>query len=138
MRNIPIFTINAVTIYVFIPQLDVEVNDVANVLETTGKKMESGEQVLHQYRTILDGHDGFLVLSNQRIRFLRQKGLFRAKFEVSINVPYQKVKSIYTCSSHQLALTTSDKEYYFVSVGDILADIIVDEIKDIKQQFTQH
>ena len=111
---------------------------MANVLETVGKKLESGEQVLHQYRTILNGHDGFLILSTKRIRFLKQTGLFRAKFEVSIDVPYQKVKDIYTCSSHQLALKTIDKEYSFVSVGDILADIIVDEIKDIKQQVTHH
>ena len=108
-------------------------NDVANILETTGKKLKSGEQVLHQYRTIYEGHDGFLVLSNRSIRFLEQKGLFRPKFDVSIDVPYAKVKDTYACSSHQLALKTKDKQYYFVSVGNVLADIIVDEIKDIKQ-----
>lgn len=110
---------------------------MASVLETIGKKLESGEQVLHQYRVIHDGHDGFLILSNQRIRFLEQKGIFRSKYQVSIEIPYQKVKDIYVCTSHRLALRTIDKEYYFVSVGDILADIIVEEVKDIKRQRTQ-
>ena len=111
---------------------------MANILETVGKELESGEQVLHQYRTIYEGHDGFLILSNRSIRFLEQKGLFRSKFEVSIDMPYAKLMDTYACSSHQLTLKTKDKEYYFVSVGNILADIIVDEIKDIKQQLIQH
>ena len=115
---------------------------MANVLETVSKKLGSGEGVLHQYRTIYDGHDGFLVLSNQRIRFLEQKGVFRPSYQVTMDIPFYKVADVYTCTSRQLALKTINNAcariHYFVSVGNISANIIVDEIKDIKQQLTQH
>lgn len=109
---------------------------MANVLETIGNKLESGEQVLHQYRVIHEGNDGFLVLSNQRIRFLKQKGFFRPKYQVSIEIPYESVKDIYACSSHRLAIQTRENQYFFVSIGAISADIIVGEVNDINKQPT--
>jgi hypothetical protein len=110
---------------------------MANVLETIGKKLEPGEKVLHQYRIISDGNDGFLVLTNQTIRFLKQKGFFRAKYQVSLEIPYQHLKDFYASMSHRLVLETPENKYNFVSIGDLTADIIVQEVKDIKKHISQ-
>ena len=75
---------------------------MANVLETVGKKLASGEQVLDQYHVICQGNDGFLVLSSQKIRFIEQQGIFLPKYQISIEVPYEQVKDVYACTSHQL------------------------------------
>ena len=97
--------------------------------------MEPGEHVLHQYHAIYDGNDGFLVLSNKKITFLEQKGFFRPKYQASTEIPYQQLKDAYACTSHRLALQTREKQYYFVSIGDIYADIIVEEINNIKNNW---
>ncbi len=129
-----VFTVNAVTIYVFILSFRFEVNPMANVLETVGNKLVSGEQVLHQYRVICQGNDGFLVLSSKKIRFLEQKGIFQPRYQISIEIPYEQVKDIYVCACHQLTLQTRKKQYCFVSLGYISADIIAGEVNNIKKQ----
>lgn len=110
---------------------------MANVVETVGKKLESGEHVLHQYRAISDGNEGFLVLTNQKIRFLEQKGFFRPKYRVSAEIPYEDIKNIDAALSHRLVLTTTDQQYIYVSIGNITADIIVREVTDITEHISQ-
>jgi hypothetical protein len=110
---------------------------MANVLETVRKELESGEHVLHQYRAISDGNEGFLVLTNRKIRFLQPKGFFRPKYRVSAEIPYQDIKNINAALSHKLVLETTDQHYIFVSIGNITADIIVREVKDINEHISQ-
>jgi hypothetical protein len=109
---------------------------MANVLETVGKKLEAGEHVLHQYRVISNGKDGFLVLTNRNIRFLEQKGIFRTEYRVSVEIPYPKVRDVTAVASHRLELKTDAQQYNFTSLGDITAYIIEDEVNDIKKQIS--
>jgi hypothetical protein len=103
------------------------------MLKIKHKKQESSDQVLHQYRVSCDGKEGLLTLSNQIITFLIKKGFFRPKYSVSMALSYQKIRDVYACASHKLALQTNGQTYYFITFGDIYADIVVDEIKELKK-----
>lgn len=106
---------------------------MANVLETVGKKLEAGERVLHQYPVISNGNDGFLVLSNHKLRFLEQKGFFRPRYQVSVEIPYNNIREVTAVASHRLELKADGRTYDFVSFGKITAHIIMEEINDIKE-----
>lgn len=104
---------------------------MANILDVIKKELEPTDQVQNQYRALYDRKEGFLVLTNNRLVFLQQRGFFRANYHIALEIPYEKINRITTTASHALELVIEDIKYNITALGDINAQAIVDEIKTL-------
>ena len=101
---------------------------MANVLDVIKKELEPADQVPHQYRALYNRKEGFLVLTKNRLIFLEQRGFFRASYHITLEIPYEIINMATTTASQALELEVEDKKYNFTSLGDIKANVIVEEI----------
>ena len=106
---------------------------MANALDLFKKELEPGDQVQHQYRALYSRKEGFLVLTNNGLIFLEQRGFFRASYHTTLEIPYEKIKKVTTTASQALELEVEDKKYNFTSLGDINAKVIVEEITELSK-----
>lgn len=101
---------------------------MANLLDSVKKELEPTDQVQNQYRALYNRKEGFLVLTNNRLVFLQQRGFFRASYLMTLEIPYEKINKVTTTASHALELEVEDMKYNFTALGDINAQAIVEEI----------
>ena len=101
---------------------------MANIVDLVKKELDPTDQVQHQYRALYDRKEGSLVLTNNRLIFLEQRGFFSASYHITLEIPYEKINTVTATASHALELEIEDKKYHFTSLGDINAKVIVEEI----------
>jgi hypothetical protein len=102
------------------------------------KKLDPGDQILHQYRALYEGKEGQLILTNHKIIFMVRKGLFRPRYEPILDVLYDTVTKIAPVASHAFEIESHKTQYRLTSFGSITADLIVREISDIKDHHKQN
>ena len=101
---------------------------MADILNLVKKELEPTDQVQNQYRALYNRKEGFLVLTNNRLVFLEQRGFFRASYHITLEIPYEKINKVTTTASHALELEIEDIKYNFTALGGINAKVIVEEI----------
>ena len=56
--------------------------------------LDEGEEVQKSYEIEIDGKNGFLILSNQSLRFIRQEGFWRKKYSKTFETRYEEIAEI--------------------------------------------
>ena len=102
---------------------------MSNELETVETESISRDKVLHQYNAKHRGRIGRLILTNNTVTFMVQKGFFRVQYEPTFKISYDHVDNIKTTARYAFELTSNNTRHPIVMLGATNADIIVDEIK---------
>jgi hypothetical protein len=95
------------------------------MIEVAKTQLAAEDQIVKSYRAIRDRAEGFLVFSNHKLMFIAEKGLFRKKFQVFLEVDYDEVASVSIQASHRLEVTEKNGlTHAFTSFGNVTADLI--------------
>jgi hypothetical protein len=76
--------------------------------------LEPGDDIQHSYMASYNGQSGFLVLSKSKLVFVREKGLFRIHYDVTLEVPYVRIDEIQRHKT-QLILVEGEERHTIVS-----------------------
>jgi len=69
------------------------------------------------YEGNLDGVFGIMSMSKRKLIFITEKGIFRKSYNLILDLPYEKIKSLRTERKYNLIIETDDLEHTFVSSG---------------------
>ncbi len=91
------------------------------------------DKVKKSYEARLDGAYGILPMSMRKLIFVTEKGRGRKSYNLVLDLPYEKIKSIRTESYYTLILEdVVGLKHSFKSV--MLAQIVEEALKEIMEQ----
>ncbi len=67
------------------------------------------------YEGKLDGAYGIMSMSKRKLLFITEKGLFRKNYNLVLDLPYEKIKSLRTEGNYILIIETEDLKHTFKS-----------------------
>ena len=68
---------------------------VTNWFDETTKELSEGDSIQKSYRVELNGHMGYLTLTNERVIFLSADGFFKKTYKKKLDLRYDEIKEIY-------------------------------------------
>ena len=70
--------------------------------EIVAKRLAAGDEVLKEYPGKLDGQEGHLALSKERVVFVNEKGFLKKTYSVTLDVPINKIGKIERTKKYEL------------------------------------
>ena len=67
------------------------------------------------YEGRLEGAYGIISLSKRKLIFITEKGIFRKSYNLVLDLPYEKIKSLRTEGKNSLIIETEDLKHTFES-----------------------
>ncbi len=67
------------------------------------------------YEGRLEGAHGIMSMSKRKLIFITEKGLFRKNYNLVLDLPYEKIKSLRTEGKNSLIIETEDLKHTFES-----------------------
>jgi hypothetical protein len=97
--------------------------------EFVEKRLKSGETIEKNYWGRMDGNDGHLFLTNQRILFSKQEGLFKKRYEIILDLPKENIEKTNNIDKYQMEfIETNGKRHTFNT--DIEISIIEESLEE--------
>ena len=81
------------------------------------ESLGSEDKTQRSYEGTLDGIFGIMSMSKRKLIFITEKGLFRKSYNLVLDLPYEKIKSLRTERNYNLIIETEDLEHTFISSG---------------------
>ena len=75
------------------------------------------DKIQNSYEGKLDGDYGILSMSKRKLIFITEKGIFRKSYNLVLDLPYEKIKSLRTEGKYNLIIETEDLKHTFESPG---------------------
>jgi len=101
------------------------------------ESLGSEDKTQRSYEGKLDGVFGIMSMSKRKLIFITEKGIFRKSYNLILDLPYEKIKSIRTEKKYNLIIETEDLEHTFESSGrhvpsveEALRELMEQEPKD--------
>ena len=99
------------------------------------KSLQKGDHIEKSYPGKLDGDNGYLMMSDTKLLFVKEEGFLRKKYTVTLNLPYEKIEEVKPEDKYDLKITEkSGNRHDFIL--DSLPASIVD--KSLHELMTQH
>ena len=100
------------------------------------KNLQKGDHIEKNYDGRLDGDYGHLMMSDSKLLFVKEEGVLRKKYTVTLNLPYEKIEEIKPVGKYNLRITEkSGNKQYFVILDGLSASIVD---KSVHELMTQH
>ena len=79
--------------------------------------LEDGDDVKKTYYVRYDGNYGHLVLSKRKLQFVKESGLFRKKYDMLFEIPYERIDKITPQGKNKLQIRDLEhKDYSFETI----------------------
>lgn len=101
------------------------------VKELAEKSMERGDHVRKTYMGKLDGDYGYLVMSDERLLFVKEEGFIRKSRSVVLNLPYEQVEAVKPEGRYELSIMGKDGKRRGFVVDNIPVTVIEKSFADI-------
>ena len=89
------------------------------------------DKIQKSYNGDLDGVFGLISMSNRKLLFISEKGIFRKSYNLVLDLPYEKIKSLRTEGRYTLIIEdVEDLKHTFKSSG-LSISIIENALKEI-------
>ena len=98
--------------------------------EYAKSKLNTDEEIEKTYEGRLDGKFGYLFLTSERIFFVKQEGLFRKNYEVTMDLTNKNVKTLETTDGKRINIVHEDGSKYLFE-SEINASIIHDSLQEV-------
>ncbi len=88
------------------------------------------------YEGKLDGDYGILSMSKRKLIFITEKGIFRKSYNLVLDLPYEKIKSLRTEGKYNLIIETEDLKHTFESTLRI--STVENALRELIEQEPSH
>jgi uncharacterized protein YfaS (alpha-2-macroglobulin family) len=102
--------------------------------EVVEKKLASGDEMLKEYPGKLDGEEGHLAVSKERVVFVTEKGFLSKTYNVTLDIPHRRIGKIERTKNYEVELT--DDEGTIHKFSTVLTVIPAANIEKSLKEFT--
>jgi hypothetical protein len=106
---------------------------VTNWFDETTKELREGDRMQKSYRIELNGHMGYLTLTNERIIFISTNGFFKKTYKKKLDLQYDEIKEIYDKGNRTFDLIGINDQKYSFSTLNIPASVIENSINYFRE-----
>jgi len=89
------------------------------------------------YEGKVDGNFGIMSMSKRKLIFITEKGIFRKSYNLVLDLPYEKIKSLRTEGKYNLIIETEDLKHTFESSG-LRVPSVEEALKELMEQEPSH
>jgi len=89
------------------------------------------------YEGRLDGNFGIMSMSKRKLIFITEKGIFRKSYNLVLDLPYEKIKSLRTEGKYNLIIETEDLKHTFESSG-LRVPSVEEALRELMEQEPSH
>ena len=72
----------------------------------------------------MDGQSGHLIMSKKKLLFIHEEGFFHKKFDVALDLPYDKIGKVWHEGRYEIDLTEKDGKKHVFKAPEVPAKII--------------
>ena len=84
------------------------------------------------YEGRLEGAHGIMSMSKRMLLFITEKGIFRKNYNLVLDLPYEKIKSLRTEGDYDLIIETEDLKHTFKS--ELRARTVEKGLRELMEQ----
>ena len=95
------------------------------------KSLDQGDEISKSYSLKLNDKEGYLLFSSKKVLFVHGEGLLRKKYELTFELPYEKIESVSKTGPYELDFTDVEGGRYKIKTFEISASIIEENFKTI-------
>jgi hypothetical protein len=104
---------------------------VSALKEITEKSISRGDHVRKTYMGKLDGNYGYLVMSDERLLFVKEEGFFRKSRSVILNLSHDQVEAVKPEGRYELSITEKEGNKHSFVVDNIPVNVIEKSYSEI-------
>lgn len=93
------------------------------------------DKIQKNFDGYLDDAFGLLLLSKKKLLFIREKGLFRKSYNLVLDLPYEKIKSLRTEGKYNLIIEDAEDLKHTFKSTNIMVSIVENALRKIMEQF---
>jgi len=98
--------------------------------EFAQKSLQRGDQVRKTYSGKMDGNYGHLMISDQKILFIKEEGFLRKSRNVALNLPLNKVGEVRPANKYELNIVESEGGKHSFVVDNIPITVVEKSINE--------
>jgi hypothetical protein len=98
--------------------------------EYAKSKLNADEVIEKTYEGRLDSNFGYLFLTNKRILFVKQEGLFRKNYEITMDLTKENIQTLETSNGNRINIVHQDGSKYLFE-SEIKASIIQESLQEV-------
>lgn len=101
------------------------------VVETAKKSMGPDDKVEKTFSGTIDGKYGYLVITKNKLLFLKEEGFLSKSYNVTYNLPYEKIRDVSVKDKYNLEITdlTNGRKVF---VSEIAASVIETSLNSLR------
>ena len=100
-----------------------------SIVEFASKSLLRGDSIKKTYRGKLDGEQGYITISSQKLLFIKEKGLFKKTRSVALNLPYSKIENVTLEEKEDIILTEMDGSKHKLTIIEVPVKLVSDSLK---------
>jgi hypothetical protein len=94
-------------------------------------KLEAKDEVQRSFPVSYDGKSGYIALSQMKVLFVEETGLFSKNYNVIIDVPYTNVDAIATKGDRQLIISEKGSTTHSFTSNEVSPSVIEQYLKEL-------
>ena len=79
-------------------------------MEIIKGRLDPRDEIKFSWSGELDGKGGYLIMSNRKLVFVHESGLLSKRYEVPMDLPYEKVAKVEKAGRNKIVLTGAGEE----------------------------
>ena len=95
------------------------------------KALEPGDAIQRSYTGSLDGNNGYLSISKNRLIFVNIKGFLSKKYNITMNIPINEISEIKPSKRFELEFSSGDTKYQ-LNTGELPAKVVLRGINEVR------
>lgn len=99
--------------------------------EFAEKSLDHGDEIQKIYVGKIDGERGYLCLSNMKLLFVHEEGFLRKTYDVTIDLPYEKIGKISREGRYELNLVEVEGQKHDFKTVEPPVSVIEKSLKDL-------
>ena len=100
-------------------------------IEMAKERLKPEDEIKFSWVGELDGKDGYLMMSNKKLVFVHESGFLSKKYEVPLDLPYEKIANIEKVGRNKLVLTGAGEEKHSFVGRDIPLSSVEGRLKEL-------
>jgi hypothetical protein len=95
------------------------------------KSISKEDEIKKNYAGKLNGNYGHLMMSNEKLLFVKEEGLLRKKYAVILNLPYENIEEVKTKDKYDLQITGESGDSYEFYTDDLPVSIVDESVRKL-------
>jgi hypothetical protein len=100
--------------------------------ELATKALDDEDEIEKSYPGNLDGKNGYLLMSNEKLLFVREEGFLRKNYELTLDLPYETIGKIMPNGKNKLDIVDVKGVKHEFKPLEISVSIIEKSLEDLR------